>query len=81
MWFMIGHRQLSLLIMGAYWYIDNYRLFIYRSDFAEKWLKGVYMCRDDTCEMISLSDQPIKSYTQKLKCSIGWGILGFVWNS
>jgi len=43
---MIGHVQLSLLIMGggAHWGIDNYRLFNYLFDFAENWLRGVYMC-------------------------------------
>jgi len=32
----IGHEQLSLLIMGGpHWGIDNYRPFNYLSDFAE----------------------------------------------
>jgi len=60
---MIGHAQLSLLILGEpHWGIDNYRLIIYLSD----WLP-VYMCQDDTCGIISQSDH--KSYDQKSKCS------------
>ena len=44
LWFRIGHVQLSLLIVGGgQWGIDNYRLFNYLSDFAENWLKGVYI--------------------------------------
>jgi len=31
--------------LGSHWGIVNYRLFNYLSDFAENWLKGVYMCR------------------------------------
>ena len=34
------------------------------------WLKGVYMCQDDTCEIISQSDHPFNNYDQKSKCSI-----------
>ena len=37
LWFMIGHVQLSSLIMGGgHWGIDNYRLFYYFSAFAKK---------------------------------------------
>jgi len=47
---MIGHVQLSLLVMGGpHWGIDNYRAFNHPSDFAENWLKGVYMYQDDAC--------------------------------
>ena len=52
------------------WGIDNYRLFIYLSDFAENWLEGVYMCQYDTCEIISLSNHQFKGYTPKSKRSI-----------
>jgi len=38
---------------GPHWGIENYRLFNYLSYFAENWLKGVYLCQDDTCEIIS----------------------------
>ena len=41
---------------GVHWGIDNYGPCSYLSDFAENWVKGVYMCQDDTCEIISLSD-------------------------
>ena len=41
LWVMIGHVQLSLLIMGSHWGFDNYRPFNYFSDFAGSWLKGV----------------------------------------
>jgi len=84
-WSMLGHAQLSLLIMGggAHWGIDNCRLFNYLSDLADNWLKGVYMCQDDTCEIISQSDNSFNSYAQKSKCSIclAWGLLGSVWKS
>jgi len=50
--------------------IDNYRLFNYLSDFAEIWLKGVYVYQDDTCAIISQSDHSFNSYDQKSKCSI-----------
>ena len=62
---MIGHAQLSLLIIGgAHWLLN------YLSDFAENWSKGVYVYQDDTCEIISESDHPFNSYDQKSKCSI-----------
>ena len=48
----IGHLQLSLLIMGVHWGIDTYRPFYYRADFAEDRLEGVYMCQHNTCEII-----------------------------
>ena len=74
---MIGQVQLSLIIMGAHWGIDNDRLFNYLSDFAEDWLKdvymclqGVYMCQNDTCEISSHSDHSFNSYDEKSKCSI-----------
>ena len=35
LWFMIGHAQLSLLITGGHWGIDNYKQFNYLSHFAE----------------------------------------------
>ena len=36
LWFMIGHVQLSLLIMGGgHWVMANYNLFTYLLDFAE----------------------------------------------
>jgi len=50
--------------------IDNYRMFNYLSYFAENWLKGVYMCQDDTCKIISQSDHPFNSKDQKFKFSI-----------
>jgi len=53
---------------GPHWGIDNYRLFNYLSYFAENWLKGVYMCQDDTREIISQPDHSFKSYEQKSKC-------------
>jgi len=40
--------------------IDNYRLFSYTADFAENWLKGVYMCQDKICEILSQSAHPSK---------------------
>jgi len=55
---------------GPHWGIDNYRWFNYLSDFAEIWLKGVYMYQDDTCEVISQADYSFNSYDQKSKCSI-----------
>jgi len=64
---MIGHVQLSLLIMWAHWGIDNYRPCNYLSDFAEIWLEDVYMCQD---EIISQSDHSFNSYDQKSKRSI-----------
>jgi len=54
---------------GPHWVIDNYRLFNYLSDFAENWLKGVYMYQDDTCEIISQSDHSFNGYGPKSKCS------------
>jgi len=50
--------------------VGNYRVFNYLSDFAEKWLKVVYMCQRDTCEIISQSDHPFNSCDQNSKCSI-----------
>jgi len=44
--------------------------FNYRSDFAENWLKGVYVCQYDTCEIISQEDHPFDSYDRKSECSI-----------
>ena len=55
---------------GLHWGIDNYRAFNYLPDYAENWLKGVYMYQDDTCEIISQSDQSFNSYDQKSKFSI-----------
>jgi len=40
------------------------------ADFAENWFKRVYMCQDDTFELLSLSDHSFKSYDQKSKCPI-----------
>jgi len=60
--------QLSLLIMGGG--KDNYRAFNYLPDFAENWLKGVYVYQDDICEIISPSDHSFNSYDQKSTCSI-----------
>jgi len=58
----IGYEWLSLLIMeGPQPGIHSYRLFNYLSEFAENWLKGVYMCQDATCENISLPDHPFKN--------------------
>jgi len=63
---MIGHAQLSWLIMGGHhWGIDDYRLFNYLSDFPESWLKSVYMYQDNTCEIIFRSDHSFTSYDQK----------------
>jgi len=53
-----------------HWDIDDYRLFNYISDFAETWLKGLYMCQDDTCEIISQSNHSFNSYDQKSNRSI-----------
>ena len=50
--------------------IDNYRAFNYLSDFAENWLKGLYMYQDDTRAIISQSDHSFNIYDQKSKCSI-----------
>ena len=36
-----------------HWSIDNYRLFNYLSDFAENWLDGVFLCQNDTREILS----------------------------
>jgi len=41
---------------GGHWGIGNYRPFNYLADFAENWLNNVYMCQDDTREIISQSD-------------------------
>jgi len=41
--------------------IDNYRPFNYISDFAENWLNNVYLCQDDTCEIISQSHHSLNS--------------------
>jgi len=63
------------IMRGVHWGFYNYRLFGYLSDFAENWLKGVYMCQDDTCGIISQSDHSFNSYDQKSKCCIyvyGW---------
>ena len=38
---------------GPHWGIGTDRLFNYLSDFAEDRLKGVYMCQDDICEIMS----------------------------
>ena len=65
-----GLVQLSLLIIGANWGIESYRLFNYLSDFAENRLEGIHMCRDNACELISLSDSPFKSYAQKSECPV-----------
>ena len=63
MGFVIGHVQLSLLIMRARWDIDNNRPFISLSGFAKNWLKCVHMC-----EIISQPDHLFKSYDQIIKC-------------
>jgi len=52
--------------MIGHWGIGNYRLLNYPSDFAETWLKGVYVCQDDACEIIFQSDHPFKSYDKNL---------------
>ena len=45
--FVIGHVYVEFTNYGGpHWGIDNYRLFNYLSDFAEHWLKGVYMCQN-----------------------------------
>jgi len=68
LWFVTGPEQLSLLVIGAS--LGHWHYYLnYLSGFAENWLKGVYMCQDGTCEIISLSD-PFKSYDQKSKFSI-----------
>ena len=67
---MIGQKQLGLLIMATQLHIGNYRPFNYHSDFAEHGLKGVYICQDDACEILSQSDYPFKSYNGKFKYSI-----------
>jgi len=46
------------------------RLLNYLSDFAENWLKSVYMCQNDTCEIVSQSGRSFNSYDQESKCSI-----------
>ena len=66
---MIGHVQLSLLIMGG----PTDWLFSYLSAFAGNWLNGVHMYQNDTCEIISQSDHPFNSYDKK-----SWGLLGSV---
>ena len=43
----IGHEQLILLIMGVRLW-DKYGSLSYLPDFAETWLKGVYMGQYDT---------------------------------
>jgi len=63
-----SNAQLNL--QGAHWGIDNYRPSNYLSDFDENWLKGVYMCQDDTCGIISQSDRSFKTHDQKSKCFI-----------
>ena len=45
---LIGHVPKSLPIMGPHWCIDNYRPFNYLSEFAENWLKCVFICQVDT---------------------------------
>jgi len=65
LWCVIGHMQLSLHLWGPHWGINNCRLFNYLSDFAEDWLKCVYMCQNDTCEIICQSDHPFNSCDQK----------------
>jgi len=47
---------------GGPWGFDNYRLLNYLSDFAENWSKVVYVCQNDTCEIISQSNHPFNSY-------------------
>jgi len=37
---------------------------------VENWLKDVYMCQNDTCEIISQSDHSFNSYDQNSKFSI-----------
>ena len=60
---MVGYAAVEFTNYGGpHW--DNYELFNFLSDLAENWLKGVYMCQDDTCEIISQSDHPFKSYNQ-----------------
>ena len=76
---MIGHASWDYLLMGPHWGIEKStigRLYNYLSDFAENWLKGVYMClqgvhmyQDDTCELCSQWDHSLKSY-KKSKCPI-----------
>jgi len=72
----------SLIIGGLTGALTAIRAINYLSDFAESWLKGVYMCQDATCEIISESDHPLNSYDQKSKCAImpitGGGLLGSV---
>ena len=65
----IGHVQFSLLVIGGGG-IDKNCPFNHLSDFAKNWLEGVYMYRDDTCEIIFQSDHPFKRNDQKFKCSI-----------
>jgi len=55
---------------GPLGHIDNYRAANYLSDFAENQLKGVFVCQDDTGEIISQSDHSFNSYDQKPKFSI-----------
>jgi len=47
---------------GGHWDIGNYRSFNYLSDFAENWLKGVYMCVRMT---------PVKSFLNQTTHLIG----------
>ena len=48
---------------GVHWGIDNYRSFNYLSDFAEKWLKGVY----------NSEDQVMNAYD--IRFSVGWALI------
>jgi len=66
----IGCVQLSLLIMGASLGHRQLSAVNYLADFAERWLKGVCMYQDDTCEIISQSDHSFNSYDQNSKSSI-----------
>ena len=82
---MIGHVQLSLLIVGGDPPgIDNYRAFNYLSDFAENWLKGLYMYQDDTRAIISQSDHSfnmIKNPNALYMSIVGWDLIGPIWKS
>ena len=83
---MIGLEQLSLLIMvGPHWGYDNYRPLDYLSDFADNWLKRVYMCQNDTYKsclnQIIHSKVTIKNANSPYMAIIGWDLLGSVWKS
>jgi len=56
---LIGHVQLSLLILGdPTWASITNRLVNYLSDFVDNWLKDVNIdvCQDGVCAIISQSD-------------------------